>query len=370
MSPKASKFAIIFTVMVGAGCSPAPALPIEYETAHLRIGADVGHPLCEGDLQSFERSIAFIEDDLGLELPQKVDLYLWSAENWDARGSDECDFKHYAFGCYSYDDLRIHATKYSLEHEITHAIVDNPKLGWFFSEGIADAYSGRVLPFGETSPTAILDVSLNSFDRWTASHFSRWLRERWGGHKLGQFAVSSGEGTDRFEDIYGMTVAQAEAMYFEEAPSIYTPLFGCDAPEIPRRELANEWRSQLELDCSRDDTRASSIGLYSRRTLVVTEEGRYSFSTNGAWIAAYRCAEGPVEDYVHDEEHKAEDIPPEYAGYPSPSSRYFEGGLVHTVDLPAGRYEFAIGIEGYEPGDVAFSVWASLGAGPVQPGGS
>lgn len=356
-------------VIVGAGCSPPQPLPIEYETEHLRIGADVGYPLCEGDLQSFERSIAFIEDDLGLELPQKVELYLWSGESWDARGSDECNFKYYVFGCYSYDDLRIHATTYSLEHEITHAIVDNPNLGWFFGEGIAEAYSGLVLPFGEIAPTANFDIDPESFDARTAAHFARWLREKWGGHKLGQLAVSSGEGMDRFEDIYGMTLAQAEAMYFEDAPSIYTPLNGCGAPEMARREFANGWGSQLELDCSHDDTRANALGLYSRRTLVVKEEGKYSFSTDGAWIGAYRCANGSVEDYAYDKEHRDEDIPPKYAGSPSPATRYFEGGVVHTVDLRPGRYQFSTGIEGHEPGEVAISVWASLSPGPAeQPG--
>jgi len=355
-------------LLVGVGCeSPAPSLPIEYETTNLRIGSD--RSICQGDLHTFERAISFMEDDLGLELAQPVTVYLWSSAGWEARGADACSLWAHAFGCYDYTHSTVYASLYSLYHELAHAVVNNQKLDVFFNEGIANAYGGRNLPFGETAPTSNAYLSRENYDHLTSAHFTRWLRERWGGYKLGRLATLDGSAFDNFEHVYGVSLHEAEALYFAEAPSMYPSLYGCSDPELPTRDLTGGWAEEIKLDCDHSDTLAGGLGLMAKRTLVVDEDGRYSLFTNAVVLSAHRCADGPISAYVDDPELHEDDIPPEYAAYPSPHLRYFEGGEVHTVELRRGRYSFTVSSESFEPGSVAIAVWPSLSPGPVDPGG-
>jgi len=52
--------------------------------------------------------------------------------------------------------------------------------------------------------------------------------------------TTSGDGSfHEFENIYGMSLEAAEALYFEDAPYGYPSLYGCDAPELT--EVAGVW---------------------------------------------------------------------------------------------------------------------------------
>jgi hypothetical protein len=363
----ASGTALLLLAASVSGCEAPPSapLPIEYETERLRIGTEL--QLCAGDLLEFERALLFIEEDLGLRAPPTVTVYLWEHESWEARGSAECLSRGtYVFGCYYYTHSTVHATHFSLYHELTHAVVGNPDLDVFFNEGIADAYARRVLPFGLTAPTLNVDTSTRNFDNMAAAHFARWLRERWGGHRLGQLAAS--RGFEDFESIFGMSLAEAEALYFAEAPSIYPPVQSCDDPELPRWELLGGWAEEFEFDCDDDDTLSGLVGMIGRRTFEVPEDGRYSLVTDGLFFRASRCAEGPIDVYRSDPALSMDDIPPEYAGYPSPRGRMFEGGEVHTVELRRGRYNLMVGADGFEASRVSFAAWPSLTPGPVGAG--
>jgi hypothetical protein len=351
---------------VGCIAPPSAPLPIEYETERLRIGTD--RLLCEGDLREFERALLFIEEDLGLRAPPTVTVYLWQQyDSWETRGSAECRYwEGYVFGCYDYTYSTVHGTRFSLYHELTHAVVSNPDLDVFFNEGIADAYAQRVFPFGQSTPADNVDVSRTNYDKMASAHFARWLRERWGGHRLGQLAAS--RGFEDFESIFGMSLSEAEALYFAKAPSMYPPFRSCDDPELPRWELLGGWAEEFEFDCDDENTLAGGNGLLGRRTFEVPEDGRYSLVTDGLFFRAFRCAEGSIEVYRSDPALSMDDIPPEYDGHPSPGARMFEGGEVHTVELRRGRYGLMVGAEGFEPSRVSFAAWPSLTPGPVGAG--
>ena len=360
----------IAAVLASAGVASceSPPLAVDYWTEHLRIGTDLDYPLCQGDLDSYERTIATMEDELGVELRSTVDVYLWSHDSWSSQGVEGCSRE--VLGCYDYEDRAVHASTQSLEHELAHAVIDNPYLDVYFSEGIANMYAGDVTLFGVTGPSANIHANADNYDLEGATHFARWLRDRWGAYKLGELAKRHGSGFDNFEEVYGVSLSVAESLYFEDSPAIYPSIYSCDAPEIPTRDLPVGWAAEVDIDCGRGDTYGAPIGLYTHRTLVVREDGRYSFVTNGGLINAFRCAEGQVAEYPSQAELANEDIPPEYAGYPQSAYRYFAGHEVHTVELRRGRYNLAVGIEGFEPSTVTVAAWPALGSGPVEEGGA
>ena len=212
-------------VLAVSGCNDGP-LPIQYESEHLRIGTNSF--MCQGDLDELENHIAFLEDDLGLDMDHVVDVYVWDALAWLAR-DNECTGD--SFGCYWHDDLAIYSSKDALKHELGHAVIDNPRLEPFFAEGIAEGYTQLPARYGRTSPSAT--IGLAEVDRSTATHFVRWLRAKWGGHLLGDLARHEG---NAFEATYGLSLAQAEAMYLAETSAIYPPIRDCYGPEFPPTE--------------------------------------------------------------------------------------------------------------------------------------
>ncbi len=354
----ASLLALACAPVLSVACGSEP-LPIEHQTEHLRIGAAL--PLCQGDLDGYERTIAVIEDELGIEMDRTVELYIWDFLSWEAR-DHEC--KAGAQGCYNHQNSVIYTSTFSVHHELAHAVVGNPALHDFFSEGVAQAYGGFAAPFGLSSPLASAQLD-DVYDARTAAHFVRWLRERWGGHKLGEFARSEGSLTD-FEAIYGISLAEAEAVYFAEAPGIYPPMHDCTSSEITTANPALGWQATVELDCSEGQTRTGASGLFVDRTLLVPEDGRYSFVTDGAWLGVHRCEDGPTQLYFDSDALEQEDVPSAYAAFPSSATRFFAGQTVHTVDMRRGRYELNLGVEGYEAAAATVKLWPALGSGPAE----
>lgn len=344
--------------------------PIEYETEHLRIGTNLDYPLCEGNLASYELILTTVQDDLGLHSDRTVDVYIWDAESWDAErvGDNICGPRlDYLWGCYKSGSSTIWTNTMALQHELVHAAISNPNFDGLFGEGTADMYSGAVTRFGSTAPSGSLGVASDAVDRTTATHFVRWLSERWGGHKIGELAARGSVKASDFETVYGMSFETAEALYFEEAPAAYAPLRNCDALEMVPDLVPNSWRADVELDCSVTDTFSGPGGLFVHRSLAIDTAGRYSISTDGGWLDIYRCTEGAVDNLPTAEEIVAEDVPPDYAGFPDPAFRYFEGGQVHDIELKPGRYDVSVGIDGHERGSAVVLVWRSMGSQPVEP---
>jgi hypothetical protein len=124
----------------------------------------------------------------------------------------------------------------------------------------------------------------------------------------------------------------------------------------------------VDLDCgSSTETRANSLGLFSKRTFIIDKAGPYHLYADHGWIQAALCIESPVEELPSEaEEYLVEDIPFAHASYPSESVASFPGGVFHPVDLRAGRYVLNIGLEGYEPGSVQVAIWPREGEHPEE----
>ena len=344
-----------------------PELPISYETEHLRIGTDLGHPLCAGDLVAFEEIIRRTEDDLGLSMQAKFTVSIWSDEGWEAVGEELCGPD--TAGCTVHDKAAIFTSWFAVEHELAHSAIPIPDLTPFFAEGLADLYGGRQTRFGLTAPADSLELSATDIDRYTARHFVRWLRESRGGAKLGELARLGKHANERFAEVYGLSFAEAEAMYFTEAPFGYPRLDTCGGAPLDFSDDLGGWRAVINLDCGAgEDVRVAGIGRLARRTFVIPVAGHYLVSTDADAILLSRCATGPIEEPVRLDEFLYDDVPPSYASELSEEFAFYEGGQSLDLYFEAGKHELAPFLIGYEGGEAAVSIWPSLGPRPVEGG--
>lgn len=353
------------TIGLLLGCESDPGLPISYETEHLRIGTDLEHPLCAGDLVAFEQIVRRVEDELGLSMESKFDVWIWSDEAWKTVRPEYCGSG--ALGCTSYRENAIYTSLSAVEHELVHAAIPITNLTPFFSEGLADTYGGRQTRFGWTAPADSLDLSGTDVDRWTARHFVMWLRDTWGGAKLGELARLGESAGERFEEVYGLSFAAAQAMYFSEAPYGYPRIDTCGGAPLDFADDLGGWRAVVAFDCGTGkDVRAYGIGLMVQRTFVIPVAGYYSVSTDADAILLSRCATGPIQEPIRYDEFLGDDVPPSYANELSEVSAFYEGGPVLNLEFEAGKHEISLLIMGYEPGEVNLSIWPTLGERPVE----
>jgi hypothetical protein len=364
MSPPPNGLLVLAAVAI-IGCNYPTELPIEYETEHLRIGTEPDDaPLCRGDLIALEHQLARIEDELELELAETYTVYIWSEETWWAGAINNCPGET-SLGCTMPSRAIMWTTRGALGHELVHAVMGRSSLHPFFEEGLAELYGGQQTRLGLSAPSANEDTHRNTTDVRTATHFLRWLREQWGPHPLARLAHDGQDGFSDFESIYGMTIEEAEQLYFAEAPYAYASLYDCQDLELASAEIVDGWIDTITLDCETGvDTRSAGEGIIVHRTLEVPEPGYYSVSTNGEWFDIYRCGnrfDAPAPDSW------LEDVPSSHAGYPDPAYRHYAGGEVHDLYFEAGRHDIGVGILSHEPGVANVAIWSTLA--PI-PGGA
>lgn len=358
---RSGRTVLVALASAATGCAE-PELPIRYETEHLRIGTEPGDaPLCQGDLVALERQIASIEDELEFELSEVYTVYIWSDETWWAEAIDSCDGEA-SFGCTRQWQATIWTNRRALQHEIVHAVIGRSSLHPFFKEGLAQLYGGEQTRFGSSAPSANADADDDTADIRTATHFLRWLRERWGSHRLARLAHGDQDGFSEFHSIYGMSMEDAEQLYFAEAPYAYSSLDDCQGPELASATSVDGWADTITLDCEAGaDTRSSGAGILVHRTLVVSEPGYYSLSTDGDWLDVYRCGdrfELPAPDLGLDE------VPPSHATFPDPAYRHLAGDEVHHLYFEAGRHDLGVGVLGHGEGLANVAIWPTIAPTP------
>lgn len=350
----------------GAGCHTE--LPIQYETEHLRIGTDLEHPLCEGDLLALERIIETVEDELSLEMGRVTTVYVWDDDNWLSGPHKNCPSGESTLGCTHYPNPTIWTSTQALDHEIVHAVLGGRQLAPFFEEAIADVYAGRQTRFGNTAPSDNQGTDAASADLTTGRHFVRWLRERWGPEKLGELVRAGRSSFDEFESVYGISLEEADALYFEEAPYGYAAMFGCDGPELVR-ENDSGWAAEISLDCEAgEDTRVAGIGTIAHRTFTVTEPGYYTIVIEGDWFDIYRCSsEARIEEAPSLTDHLA-DAPVHHAGFPDGAYHQYPGPGTQDLFLEAGRHDIGVGVLGYDAAFARVMISPTLGPRRTTPG--
>lgn len=345
-------------------------LPTSYETEHLLIETDLEHPLCAGDLVAFEATLRRVEDDLDLPMTSKFSVSIYAAETWKAAARKKhCGSDPRLLGCTSHAESAIYTTWFAVEHELVHAAIPIPNLTTFFAEGLADVYSGNETRFGFTAPADNLGLSSLFVDRRTAAHFVRWLRETWGSAKLGELARLGKHADERFEDVYGLSFADAQAMYFAEAPWGYPGLDTCSGEPLDFTDDLGGWRAVVAFDCSAgEDVRVAGIGMMVQRTFVIPVAGHYSVSTDADALILSRCATGPIEAPIRSNEFLGEDVPPSYGSELTADFAYYEGGAVLDLYFEAGKHEIGLLLLGYGEDEAKLSIWPSMGPRPVEGG--
>jgi hypothetical protein len=64
----------------------------------------------------------------------------------------------------------------------------------------------------------------------SAGHFSRWVLETYGEQSYRALLNHPGSAREAFEATYSMSVEDAEALYYDEAPHSYAALISCGHP--------------------------------------------------------------------------------------------------------------------------------------------
>lgn len=328
------------------GCQQDSTLPITYQTEHLNIGVDLDHPLCQGDLDALERIVYRVEDELEVEMQDITTVYVWDDERWWSGPNQNCD-EDAALGCYHFSVGTISTSYAALNHEVVHATLGSRGVHPFFEESVADIHAGDQTRFGTTLPSDNAGADLHSIDHATGRHFVRWLRERWGVHSLARL-LDSGESTfENFEGVYGVSLADAQAMYVDDAPFAYPSLHVCTGQMLSGQN--STWTAALELDCDAgSDTRVAGDGMIVHRTFTITTPGRYAISTDGEWFDIFRCS-GPRGDEPQPGDDR-KDAPVHHAAYPAGAFRHYGGQVVHHLELEAGTHDIGIGLLGHGSG--------------------
>ena len=364
------RFALVACVLLGC---EAPGLPTAYETEHLRIGTDLDHPLCAGDLVAYEALITRYEDELGVSMGSPYEVSIWSDAGWRSVSDDYCaksEGDDVLLGCTDYGRRAVFTSFSALQHEIIHAATSVPALTPFFAEALADIYAGEPTWFGHSAPLDSLSLSGRDMDRFAARHFVRWLRETRGPAKLGRL-VRHGEDADaEFEAIYGLSFAAAQERFFREAPYGYLGLDTCAGSWIEPVMGEDRWLTTIGLDCaSDDDVRAVEPGRLTYRTFTIPVAGHYSVTTDADAIILSRCQTEPLEQPVRSEDFWDADVPPAGSLGLSENFETYEGGAIHDLRFEAGEHQIGLYSAGHGAGTVTLAIWPTLGPHPTGDAG-
>jgi hypothetical protein len=307
-----------------------------YETEHLRIATDFDEPLCRGDLDHYESVITQLETVLGTSVDGRTDVHLWDL-TMDGPGWCSAD---YAAGCYQ--DGVVYADQSSIAHELAHVVIASiGSPADFWNEGTAESLQSDQTFFSTSKPSDNIDLESPYLSYRTAGHFSNWLFKTYGLEPYRALLRAPGSARDAFEQTYGMTIEQAEELYFAQAPYSYGAFMACDHPDLP---LVGEmqWSETIEIDCGKPHVHGGPNGMAAWRVLTVTERDDYTFSTTAETGVIGACPDRDLATPPEYGDPALGDIPPRSDKFVS--ARTLAGdGVITTLDLIPGRYEVLVG---------------------------
>jgi hypothetical protein len=312
--------------------------PIRYRTEHLLVGTDFEEPVCQGSLSRLERHVTDLERRLEITVDRQLELY-WYA------GVPPCATEH-AAGCYDLDSGIIRTTYSAAQHELAHAVSHlwgHPDR--FYSEGVAEAFSGVRSGFGSALPSKSLGLT-GHVPTKSAAHFVRWLYENQGPtplRALFQSSTRENEATARraFVDAYARSIEQMEARFYAEAPEYYPGLTWCfdDLEVLPWQD--GFWRHTIELDCASEHTLGKGT---LQRTVGFDVEvaGKYTFEVDAPGrVNITTCQTAVIGKGESDLAHDAP-VGEEPGGEVYCSGAWITPGLPEELELAPGRYRVTI----------------------------
>lgn len=266
-------------VIVGA-CSEDDGLnlpPLEFESERARVGAEPAYfPLCAADLAHIDNRVAFVEDHLGVQRDELLEIYIVSFPTLGIPCGADVD------GCYLSDDRILTGWQW-IDHEIVHAVARDIEFpSRFWKEGNAELLSGKTTRKDTRVVLQPDDLEAETLTTYlSAAHFSRFLVETRGWDTYNR-AIRG----EPLEEIYGEDAAQLTEAYERDAPYAYPPLDPCPFPSLPEVE-PGVWRERIEVSCESPDgtqfewvTHSRAPGAAVVRS-VELDAGTYAFEFDG-----------------------------------------------------------------------------------------
>lgn len=227
-------------VLALGGCGPQderlPLPPVEWEGAHLRVGASVGvSELCAGTLAYADQYYGALKDTFGVDAREVSTVY-WLPDG--VEGYPACAPGYEFQGCARPDGTSF-SEVFPSEHELVHAARANS--GWaqrMLEEGAATHWGDDVVlhyaqmdvhdVFDSVSKEQLLDAA----DYGTAAHFVSYLGVTYGQGSLLELLDAAGYGSSEAEVDKAMRNTLGVA--FVEATSDYEGDYPWCSPFIAR----------------------------------------------------------------------------------------------------------------------------------------
>jgi hypothetical protein len=196
------------------------------------------------------------------------------------------------------------------------------------------------------------------------------LRETYGPAKLGALARLAGRASTQFDEVYGVSLEQAQEQYFEDAPFGYPPLDDCLGEPLAEDGTGSGWFEQTGIDCEVDpDVFAYGTANSTYRTLEIPSAGQYSVATDATAVMLYRCSTGPIEEPMREDDYLYDDVPPSDANMLQGEFALYEGGGILDLHFEAGKHTIGLLVLDEDgPRDVRVAVWPTIGPQLVEEG--
>ncbi len=285
LAPELSVALSVALFVFGLGCGDAEIIDAPGE--HIDIHYADEYVLCDGTTAHFDRGVASVAEQLGLDLETFEHLtYTWL----DAQEFNEAsrfyfdDQGGWAWGSKSYGRHPL------FFHEVVHMVVHQDKYDsiTFLTEGIATAFegpdiriTGAVDPPVRVDPRPILGARYRKIDYRTAAAFVSYLFARFGPEPLMElnrelrFLSTGGKLRRRFEKVYGVPLDSVVDEYLsdESCPELMTPPLplSCLGELIPWAE-EGRWVYSRVMSCGDDDVAGGIGGPYDIANISVTLE--------------------------------------------------------------------------------------------------
>lgn len=322
--------------------SPAPELPLRYQTDHLDIYVDPELFLCAGSAIDYDRHVEYVADQLELDLDpdRRIPVYLTEHVVGYCRPGNA--------GCVS-GDGKVFASSGLAYHELTHGLACEMRINAaaILAEGLAVAFEPMWISFSD-NPPEFAELSINDgFPYYSDSgHFIRWLLERLSPAEFRSlYALANyDDGVwNAFLAAYGPTLEQD---YADTKPYIWIEHRQCDDMPLLEANPEGGWTVDVTLDC--DDE--STYGPYERTSqqnangstdmlqsfvIDVPAPGFYSV-TSDSWPDAYMTTERclPVGSYATKEEFDAnthDDLV--WLGFQNEGTHEFRHAGLHRINV-------------------------------------
>ncbi|HFE47027.1 MAG TPA: hypothetical protein ENJ18_16340 [Nannocystis exedens] len=226
-------------------------------------------------------------------MEKDIEIFLWSGLDVP---KTPCPYGRNA--CFVRATNRVYSDFGSLEHELTHAIVEElgtPKP--FFDEGVAVATEPRFLRFPEIVPSSQIDLPRDEVSYQPGGFFVRWLLETHGVEKWR--SLHSGRGNRAaFQNIYGVSFDAMAEEYLLSAPWVYAPLLNNPVPSLTESE--GGWREIVTLDCAQEDTFGRMDRRSTLRHLEISESGLFDFWTTADGRRPFVASLSGTESHIRE----------------------------------------------------------------------